>query len=604
MGSLPVTEIRASHVQLALHYAQDVVAGRVVACKWVKAACQRQLDDLARERSDPDWPYTFDEDAAERVCVYISLLRHVKSWFAQRTPGERIKLEPFQCFSLCCVFGWKRKVDGLRRFRSVYEELARKNAKSTKIAGVGLYMLTADGEFGAEVYGVATTREQARVVFEIAQAMGRMDGEYRARFGVEVLTHSLIVRETSSKMIPLAAEGSTLDGLNASCVLDDELHAHKTRHVHDVMDSSMGSRSQPLHWKITTAGFNRAGICYDQRIYLTKILNAVLKRHDGLGYKVDGEATDDETFWGIIYTIDEGDDPLDEAIWIKANPNYGISVDPEDMRRAAAMAKVQSAALNEFLTKRLNVWVNADSAWMNMLQWDACADRSLKEEDFLGEPCIIGLDAAFKKDLFAKVKLFRRGDDVYAFGRYYMPQALLERRGWEQIAGWAREGYIRTTEGEVLDIEAVREELIGSDGCRRRNVEDRRLLGNVAGDMARFEVKEIAFDPFQLTQFVGEMIEDGAPMVEMRAIPKNFSPAMKELDELVVGKRFHHNGDPVLAWAISNIVCHWDHKDNIYPNKESVDQKIDPAIALIMALARIISTKQDDVYMTGNIIAL
>jgi phage terminase large subunit-like protein len=175
-----------------------------------------------------------------------------------------------------------------------------------------------------------------------------------------------------------------------------------------------------------------------------------------------------------------------------------------------------------------------------------------------------------------------------------MPQALLERRGWEQIAGWAREGYIRTTEGEVLDIEAVREELIGSDGCRRRNVEDKRLLGNVAGDTARFEVKEIAFDPFQLTQFVGEMIEDGAPMVEMRATAKNFSPAMKELDELVVGKRFHHNGDPVLAWAISNVVCHWDQKDNIYPNKESVDQKIDPAIALIMALARTMAITPDN----------
>lgn len=590
MGSVLAETTPTSHVERALQYAQEVVAGLIPACKWVKAACQRQLDDLARAESDPEWPYYFDAAAAERICVFVSLLRHVKGKWA----GSRIDLEPFQAFSLSCVFGWKHKANGLRRFRTVYEELPRKNAKSTKIAGVGLYMLVADEEWGAEVYSAATTREQARILFEIAQQMVRIDGEFRVRFQVEPLTHSLVVRESASRMVPLSAEGSSLDGLNVSCALIDELHAHKTRQVHDVLDSATGARAQPLIWKITTAGWNRAGVCYDQRIYLTKILNAVLKRHGGMGYKVDGDSTEDETFWGIIYTIDDGDDPLAEATWRKANPNYGISVDPEDMRRMAAMAKVQSAALSEFLTKRLNVWVNADSAWMNMLAWDACADPTLKEDDFLGEPCVVALDAAFKKDLFAKVKVFRRGRDVYAFGRYYMPQALLERRGYEQIAAWAREGWIRTTEGDVLDIEAVREELMGSDLCRRRGVEDHRLLGDIKGDTQRFDVREIPFDPAQLTQFSAEMIEDGAPMVEMRALVLNFSPAMKELDELVTGGLFHHNGDPVLAWAISNVVCHRDAKDNIYPRKDDADRKIDPAIALIMALGRSMVMQDND----------
>ncbi len=598
MGRVQV-KIENTHVERAHQYALDVVAGRVPACKWVKAACQRQLDDLEREANDLAWSFYFDADAAERACRFISLLRHVKGKWA----GSRISLEPFQEFSLSCVFGWKRKEDNLRRFRTVYEELPRKNAKSTKLAGIGLYMLSADEEWGAEVYSAATTRDQARILFEIAQQMARIDGEFRARFQVEPLTHSLIARETSSKFVPLSAEGSSLDGLNVSCSLIDELHAHKTRQVHDVLDSATGARAQPLIWKITTAGSNRAGVCYDQRQYLTKILNAVLKRHGGMGYKVDGDSAEDESFWGIIYTIDEDDDPLDEATWRKANPNYGISVDPEDMRRSAAIAKVQSAALNEFLTKRLDVWVNADSAWMNMLAWDACADRSLKEEDFRGEPCVVALDAAFKKDLFAKVKVFRRGRDVYAFGRYYMPQALLERRGWEQIAGWAREGFIRTTPGEVLDIEAVREDLIGSEAARKRGVEDHRLQGDVEGDMTRFEVKEVAFDPAQLTQFSGEMMEDGATMVEVRPLVLNFSPAMKEVEEMVTGKLFHHNGDPVLAWAISNVVCHRDAKDNIYPRKESADQKIDPAIALIMALARAM-TRNDQIIYDGNLSAI
>lgn len=583
MGKLQVNEVRLSHTQLALQYAQDVLSGLIPACKWVKAACRRQLDDLDRETNDPDWPYYFDLDAAERVCDFISLLRHIKGKWA----GGRIALEPFQQFSLICVFGWKRKADHLRRFRTIYEELPRKNAKSTKLAGVGLYMLTADGEWGAEIYSAATTRDQARILWDIAQQMARIDGEFRAKFLVEPLSHSLIVRDTASKFAPLSSEGSSLDGLNVSCALIDELHAHKTRVVHDVLDSAAGARAQPLIWKITTAGSNRAGVCYDQRIYLTKILNAVLKRHDGLGHKVDGESTDDESFWGIVYTIDDGDDPLEESTWRKANPNYGISVDPEDMRRMAQMAKVQSAALSEFLTKRLNIWVNADSAWMNMLAWDACADSSLKEEDFLGKECVIAIDAAFKKDLFAKIKIFVKGREVYAFGRYYMPEALLQHRGFEQVAAWARDGWIRTTPGEVLDIESVREELLGSEVCRKRGVEEHRLSGEIPGDVKRFEVREIAFDPAQLTQFSSEMLEDGSPMVEMRPLVLNFSPAMKELDELVTGKRFHHNGDPVLAWAISNVVCHRDAKDNIYPRKETVDKKIDPAIALIMGLARI-----------------
>jgi len=574
MGSVQVTE--HPHVAAAEQYARDVVDGEIPACKWVIAACQRQLDDLAREASAA-WPYWFDRDAAERVVRYIELLPHVKGRWA----GRPLELEPWQKFSLACVFGWRRKSDGMRRFRTVYEEVPRKNAKTTKLAGVGLYMLTADDEWGAEVYSAATTRDQARIVFDIANQMCRMQHEFRVRFGVDALTHSVVVRETAGKFLPLSAEGGSLDGLNVSCALIDELHAHKTRQVHDVLDSGTGARAQPLLWKITTAGHNRAGVCYDQRIYLTKILSAVLKRHDGMGYRVEGEAHDDESFWGVIYTIDEGDDPLAESTWRKANPNYGVSVDESDMARMAEMAKAQAAALNEFLTKRLNVWVNADSAWMNMLQWDACADRSLREEDFRGEECVVALDAAFKKDLFAKVKVFRRGADVYAFGRYYMPEAQMSRRGFEQVAAWVQDGWIRTTPGEVLDIAAVRDELIGADD-------------GAEGDIQRFAVREVAFDPAQITPFAAEMIEEGLTMVEIRPTVLNFSPAMKELEELVEGRRFHHNGDPVLAWAISNVVCHRDAKDNIYPRKDAADRKIDPAIALIMALARAMHVAPSD----------
>lgn len=583
MGQLRLTD----HVADATDYAHRVLAGDIPACKWVKAACRRQLDDLDRWQRDPEYPYEWLPEEADRVIRFIELLRHVKGKWG----GQRLVLEAWQKFILACVFGWKRKIDGLRRFRTVYLEVPRKNAKTTMLAGIGLFMLVADQEWGAEVYAAATTRDQAKIVFDVAQQMARMDGEFRARFGTEVLTHSILVKETASKMLPLSAEGSTLDGLNVSCALIDELHAHKTRAVHDVIDSATGARAQPLLCKITTAGSNRAGICHDQRTYLTKILNTTLKRHKGLGYKVHGEAVEDDAYFGIIYTIDGelsngkwiGDDPFAEATWRKANPNYGVSVEPDDLRRMATVAKAQTAAQNEFLTKRLNVWVNADSAWMNMLQWDACGDPALKESDFAGEPCTIALDAAFKKDLFAKVKVFRRGADYYVFGRYYLPETQAQGEGREQFAAWAQEGWIRTTPGEVLDIAAVREDLIGDDST------------GAEGDIQRFEVTEVPYDPAQLTQFATEMLAEGLPMVEMRPIVLNFSPAMKELEELVAAGRLHHNGDPVLAWMISNVVCHRDAKDNIYPRKDRPENKIDGAIALIMALARsmVVDTSAD-----------
>lgn len=576
----------SGHAAEAMGYAQRVVGGDIPACKWVKAACQRQLDDLARWSSDPLYPYDWQPERADRVVRFIELLHHVKG----RWGGQRIVLEAWQKFGLACVFGWVRKAGGGRRFRTVYEEVPRKNAKTTKLSGVGLYMLAADDEWGAEVYSAATTRDQAKIVFEISQLMARVDGPFRSRFGVEALTHSLLVKETASKFLPLSAEGTTLDGLNVSCALIDELHAHKTRAVHDVLDSAMGSRLQPLVWKITTAGSNRAGVCYDQRSYLVKILNAVLKRHDGMGYEVTGNTADDDAFWGIIYTVDEGDEEFAESTWRKANPNYGVSVDPLDMQRMATVARAQAAALSEFKTKRLNVWVNADSAWMNMLQWDSCANPMLREDEFVGAPCVIALDAAFKKDLFAKVKVFRRGRKYVVFGRYYVPAAMVERPGMEQLKGWIQEGWIRTTPGEVLEIDSVREELIGAAD------------GSVTGDLQRFEVVECGYDPAQLTQFAGELLNQGVPMVEIRPLVLQFSPAMKDLEELVAGRNLEHNGDPVLAWMIANVVCHRDHKDNIYPRKQRPDDKIDGAVALIMALSRAV-VERDDEYVSGELVA-
>jgi phage terminase large subunit-like protein len=579
MGS--VSEQGLSNIADAIQYAHQVVAGRIPACKWHKACCQRQIDDLAAWESDPEYPFDWRPNLADHEITFLQCLRHVKGKWA----GELIKLEPWQKFIEACIFGWVRKSDGRRRYRTSYEEIPRKNAKTTKLAARGLYLLVADNEWGAEVYSAATSRDQAKIVFAIAQQMARIDGSFRARFGVEVLAHSMLVRESGSAFMPLSAEGGSLDGFNVSAALVDELHAHKTRTVYDALDTGTGSRAQPLINLITTAGSNRAGVCYDVRTYGCKILNTVLKRHGGMGYPVQGNCAEDDSFFIFIATLDEGDDPLDEANWPKSNPNFNVSVDAEDMRRLATKAKSSAAALGQFLTKRHNIWVNADTAWMNMLRWDACANLDLKIEDFAGQPCVIGLDAAFKKDLFAKVRLFERGGCWFAFGRYYMNEVVVRSEGNDHLAGWERDGWICTTPGEVLDIEMVRDELIG----------DPDKPDDKIGDTQRFEVSDVAYDPAQITQFATELLNDhGVPMVEIRPTVLNFSAAMKELEERIIGgpSKFQHNGDPVLAWAIANVVCHRDHKDNIYPNKDKPDLKIDPVIALLMAIGRLM-TRQD-----------
>lgn len=579
--------VRLEHCKAAEKYARDIVGGRILACKWVKAAAQRQLDDLARSKSDKSWPYVFNQEPAEKWCRFVELMPHVKG---KQWAGQHIKLEGWQQFCICCIYGWVHRKTGLRRFRSAYLEVGRKNAKTSVLGALSLGHLTIDDELGAECYSAATTRDQARIVFNIAKQMAEKEPEFRHKFGVSVYENSLAIDSTGSKMTSLSAEGSTLDGLNTSFAAVDELHAHKTRKVFDVIDSSLGSRSQPLIFKITTAGSDRSGVCYDERLYLTKVLNTVLRAHNGMGYKLEGNCAEDDTTWGIIYTLDAGEekDPFNETNWPKSNPNYGISVEIDDMRRMAAKARTQSAALGEFLTKRLNIWVGADTSWLNMLEWDACGNQELKESDFQGERCWIGLDAAFKKDLFAKIKIFTRelddGVHYYVFGRYYSHEAMAEAEGNEQLAGWARDGWIRLSEGNVTDIKDVEEELIGE-------VEGQEV--KIAGDLQSFDIAEIGFDPAQIQPFASDMIDQGLPMVEVRPLTQHFSAPMKEIEELITARRFHHNGDPVLGWMMANVVCHRDAGDRLYPRKERQENKIDGAIALIIGMNRALLTRPD-----------
>ena len=544
----------------AKQYAQAVVSKEILTCEWVQKACQRQLDDLVRFKRKSSIfqfnPELLDRHGrpyrpADNLCSFIERLPHVKGPLA----GQMIVLEPWQVFILSTVFGWV-KSDGKRRFRRSYIEVPRGNAKSTLSSAVGLYMLAADREGGAEVYSLATTRDQARIVFGDAQTMARMSPGFRSRFSVNVGAHNMHVLQSGSKFEALSAEGSTLDGLNIHMGCIDELHAHKTRTVYDVVETGTGKRDNSLLWVITTAGSNRSGICYEVRSFVTKLLNGVFQ---------------DDTQFGIIYGLDEGDDWAAKDSLIKANPNWGISVREEILVPLQAKAMQLPSAVNNFKTKHLNEWVSADKSWMDMRAWDAGMNPDLELDQFLCQPCWIGLDLASKTDIAALVMLFQHPDTPDAFvvfGKYYLPEDTVQAAGNSQYQGWSHTGLLSVTPGNVIDFSWIEADLL-----------------EIA---SKYSVEAVAFDPFQATQLSTRMLAEGLPMIEVRPTVLNFSEPMKTLEALVLQKKLVHDGDPVLAWMASNVVAHTDVKDNIYPRKERAENKIDGIVALIMALSRAI----------------
>lgn len=540
---------KPDYVAIAKEYMRGVLDGSVPACSFVKQAVQRQLNDLRRWGAEGG-DYYFDEKEASRPCWFIENLTHTKGELA----GRAIHLEPWQCFLLTTLFGWKAKA-GNRRFRSAYVEVSRGNGKSTLLSGIGLFCLCADHEPGAEVYSFATTREQAKIVFGDAQTMARGNRALQEAYGLEVTAHALYVPATNSTFQAKSAEGSTLDGLNTHLAIIDELHAHKKRDVFDVVETSLGKRRNSLMVSITTAGVDRTGICYEQRTLVTKILSGSLQ---------------DESYFGIIYTLDPDDDWKSDEALAKANPNWGVSVRPEVIRALQAKAIATPSAENNFKTKHLDVWCNADVGWMDMKAWDACADESLDESDFDGEPCWLGLDLASTSDMTAKVKIFQRKIDgashYYLFGDYWLPRTAIERGVNSQYQGWEYLGYLHVCEGPVTDFAEIRDSILE--------------------DCGRYSVQSVAYDPFQAVQLSKELSDDGVPMVLCKQTVANLSDPMKQFQALVLDHRLHFNGDPVLTWMVSNVVCHVDVKENIYPRKDAPENKIDGVVAGIMALSR------------------
>lgn len=533
------------HHQKAEQYCKDVLDGTIIAGQWIKLACKRHLDDLARQ-DDPEFEYKFSPKKANRVCKFGELLPHVKGKWARSR--ERIKLEPWQCFIVCSIFGWLRKSDGLRRFRQALVLVPRKNGKSLLASIIGLYMLSSDGEAGAEVLCGATSLEQANFVFRPAQQIVEKTVGLR-QLGIQVLANQLVVPATGSRM--LSVIGQPPDGSNPSCAIADEAHEHVNDLLISTMVTGMGSRDQPLLLITTTAGYNTASPAKLMQDELQDVLN---------GHKVNDE------LFGVIYTCDQGIDWKSELALRQANPNIGVSVREDyllqQQREAIQTARKQTA----FKTKHLNIWTSSSVSWLPVEKWNACADSALKIEDFAGQPCWAGLDLANKLDLTAYVKVFRKDDKFFAFPKFYLPEARTEDVANGHYKTWTEHGYLEATPGAVNT--------------------HKELLDDILEDAKQYDMREVAHDPHGAAQLIGQLMDERLTCVEISQTWRGMSDPMKSLEAAVIAKTISHDGNPVMSWCVANTKAKPDRLENVVPDKQSPEKKIDGVPALIMALGR------------------
>lgn len=557
---------------IATQYARDVVESRLVACEWVRLACQRHLNDLAR--ADAGWVYAFNPELtdregrafrpADRVCRFAELMPHVKGDWAAR--GERIRLEAWQVFVLASIFGWVHSETKKRRFRQADLFVPRKNAKSTIAAVIGNYMLALDGEFGAEIYSGATSLKQALEVFKPALRMARASPEFRARYGVEANASNLSVAATNSKFEPVI--GKPGDGASPSCGIVDEYHEHKTPELYETLTTGMLARSQALQLMITTAGDNIGGPCYVHQIQLQKILSGVV---------------DNERRFGIIYTVDAEDDWTKPEALQKANPNFGVSVDAETLLADQQEAIIDPRKQNTFKKKHLNIWVNAASPWLNLASLQNCGDATLTEADFKGEECVVGLDLASKNDIATKVKVFRRVLDdkphYYAFSRNYLPEAAVQKPENGHYQAWSAEHFLVATAGNMINMRQIEED--------------------VDADTELHVVTEVAIDAWGSREIAPVMQEKGLVVVDVPMTTKNLSEPMKLIAALVDAGQFHHDGNLATIWMFSNVEVFEDRNGNIFPRKSSAEKKIDAAVATILAVGRWMAGQDAGVVITA-----
>jgi len=532
-----------------VEYMHGVLEGAIPACRYIHLAVQRHLDDLEQAEERGLW---FDRQAAVRVIQFFNFLKHSKGEWAR----QPFILEPWEQFIIWSTFGWRR-ADGMRRYRTAYIEIPRKNGKTTLLAGIGLYLLTADGEPGADVFSAATKRDQAKLSWSEAVRMRAASPALTQMIQYWKSSDNLSIEATASRFMPLGADADTMDGLNIHGALIDELHAHKTRAVVDVLDTATGARRQPIIIEITTAGSDQASVCYEHHDYSRRILEGTIE---------------DDTWFAYIACLDEGDEWTDETTWAKANPNLGVSVKLDDLRRKCERAKRLPAAQNAFRRLHLNQWTQQSDRWIDLTLWDENAGQVI-EELLAGRECYGGLDLSAVSDLTAWVMVFPdQGDpdSVQIVARFWCPETKVRdetNRYADQYRAWVEGGYLTATEGDAVDYGVVRQAIL----------EDARRYRLVSLNVDRL------FQGYQLSQ---ELADEGLEVFGMGQGFLSMAAPMKEFERRLLEKKLHHGGNPVLRFMADSVVVQMDAAGNLKPDKAKSQARIDGIVALVMALDR------------------
>lgn len=500
--------------------------------------------------------YSFSVDAANKAVMFIeNYCTHVKG---KKLIGKPFILEDWQKILIGAIFGWMQ-TDGLRRFRKVYVELPRKNGKSILAASVALYMLLCDGEGGAEVYSAASTREQAKIVFHMAQQMALANPSIRKQIDTKIKTTIKAPRSFSSYQ-HVSSDGQAVHGYSAHCVIVDEFHAHKDNSIYEALVTSMGAREQPLVFIITTAGYDRTTACYHEHVYAKKIAEGVSKN---------------PSYLALLFGAAIEDDWTDPKVWEKCNPNLGVSVQKEYLESECREALESPSKENSFKQLYLNIWTSQHSKWLSDQQWVEC-ESDISIDDYVGKDCYVGVDLASTTDLTAMVVVFPEKDGSYAvFPTFWLPEDTIKIRSNQDKVpyfDWHTQGLVRTTQGEIVDYEFIRKDIL-----------------KIA---EKFKVKEVAIDRFNAQSMMTKLMDDGIEVVAFSQTPASMSPACKELEKLVLRRELKHDGNEILRWNMSNIQLRRDSNDNIKIDKGKSQEKVDGAVAMVMALGRAIANSQ------------
>lgn len=559
------------YVSIAIDYAKGAVADKKRAKhgKMIRQAAQRFLDDLKRAKKK-NCKFFFDEWHANDPCDFIEKLPHVEG----KWETDNIVMHPSHIFFVVQLFGFRKKqsiyVRGYsednkfypRRYTSALFAVARKNAKSTLASSILNYCLCCEPEEGAQVISAATTYDQASIIFKASKAQINKTQELREYFGLEVWAKAITRFETNSSYKALHAKASTQDGLNPSHVGLDEIHAHKTADLLNVLTSAAGARANPLWLYTTTEGYTNPGPWAEIRAFAKKLLSGLFN-------------DDADHFLVVFYAVDEddkrlkikADDEFDESCWIKANPL--MDVNPHllaAIRREAVEAKQMPSKLAEFRIKRLNRPASTAEGWIDLTKWQACSG-DVDLEYLRDYPCYGGLDLASTTDIASFRVAWNVDGVIYTTGFRWVPASAVSfrtERGTVPYASWVETGLLKQTDGDVTDYDVIEKDI--TEFCEN------------------FNVQNIGFDPWNSSDLVNRLVAKEIPMIEFIQGTKSFHPAMQELERAYISGKLAHGGDPILNWCASNIISRRDQNMNMAPDKKRSADKIDDMVALLMAV--------------------